>query len=124
MLLILGIANPLCCCSASLYSEEALGEDNALHSCCSKAGDSIPSSENSEDCSDCPHKSLQSYLSPEYRDASSASPAQAGEAMANLAGFQFYAPGRSDAVLMDCSFKAALGPPPQLFSQLYCIYRM
>lgn len=39
-------------------------------------------------------------------------------------GFSFMLSAAVDAVLMDCSFKAALGPPPQLFSQLYCIYRM
>lgn len=101
VLLAIGIANPLCCCGASLFGKNALGSEETAHSCCSNNENSSPAEKSGEHSGDCPHKASKQYQTPKHRDA--ADGAETAGGATGGAGF--------DLAVVVFSVQAGLGNP-------------
>jgi hypothetical protein len=122
ILMVLAIANPLCCCTAGLFSMDAAPKADA-HSCCSSTSDTAAPVEPAHDSKNCPHQSTKTFQALANQDVKNA-PMHVDLLPALIAVLQSY-----DFVVESTEFSkvtektASMEKPPSI-TQDYCVYRI
>jgi hypothetical protein len=125
ILMVVAIANPLCCCSADWLISEVTASTPVVSSCCGGGAASTEDApaKQEHDSENCPHQATKDYKLVTQQEL------KAGQAVVNYAPVFF--------VLLDLEIvypsvriiskigetKLSVAEPPSL-SQVYCVYRI
>lgn len=125
LLMVLAIANPLCCCTIGLFAMDAAPQAD-VHSCCSSASDTAKTdtpAQSQHDTENCPHQATKAFQVLAKQDVLNAS-LHWDLLPALVAVLQSY-----DCVIEQTEFckvsekTASLVGPPSI-TQDYCVYRI
>jgi hypothetical protein len=123
LLIIWGITNPFCCCSASIFSADSPKSEIPASTCCAQTDTTVPVAPGSEskDCQDCPHKAAEWNQITDYQQGAMASLARLAMAPVNQAFKSDSSEKYQDAVSVDFTAATVIWRP-LIFSQVNCIY--
>lgn len=125
ILMVLAIANPLCCCSAGLFAMDAMPQAEA-HSCCSSASDTAKTdmpAQPAHDTENCPHQATKAFQVLAKQDVQNAS-LHVELLPALIAVLQSYDFVIEQTEFCKVSVKTASVVGPPSITQDYCVYRI